>query len=408
MKKALAVIYLDNLRPKRNGKCSVKLKVTYNRKRIYFLTGIELMPNEFETIMYGKRKTQEQKSIYAKLIQIQNKALQIIDDLPIFTFDNFKEAFLENKDLKNDVYSCFDKYIERLKLNGQIGTVNSYECARNSLQKFKPSLTFAEVTPVFLKKYENWMLSNGNSLTTVGIYLRCLRAIFNLQNIDKSVYPFGKGKNKYLIPTGKNIKKALSTHELAQIYNYNAPEGSTMQMARDYWIFLYLCNGMNVKDFCLLKWKNIDGDILRYHRAKTISTNTENKPIIISLKKEALDIIHKWGVYSLNKENFIFPHINNNMTIEKKQAVIKQLIKTINKYMKRIAKELNIDKNVTTYYARHSFATVLKRSGVNVGMISELLGHSNIKVTENYLDSFEKEQIRENTEVLTEVLKVAK
>lgn len=405
MTKATAVIYLDYLRPQKNGKCSVKLKVTYNRKRIYFATGIELMPSEFEIIMHGKRKTQEQKSIYAKLIQIQNKALQIIDDLPIFTFDNFKEAFLENDDLKNDVYYYFNKYIERLKLNGQIGTAITYECARNSLHKFKPSLTFAEVTPIFLKKYENWMLSKSNSITTIGIYLRCLRAIFNLQNIDKSIYPFGKGKNKYIIPTGKNIKKALTPNELAQIYNYNAPEGSKMQMARDYWIFLYLCNGMNVKDFCLLKWKNIDDDILRYHRAKTISTNTENKPIIISLKKEALDIIRKWGIPSINKENYIFPHLNDNMTIDQKQAVIKQLVKTINKYMKRIAKELNIDKSITTYYARHSFATVLKRSGVNIGMISELLGHSNIKITENYLDGFEKDQIRESTKVLIDVLK---
>ena len=113
------------------------------------------------------------------------------------------------------------------------------------------------------------MLTNGNSISTVGIYLRSLRAIYNVQNIDKSVYPFGKGKNKYSIPTSKNTKKALAIEEIAKIYHYKAEPNSTKEMAKDYWIFLYLCNGMNVKDFCLLKWENIESDMLVYKRAKT-------------------------------------------------------------------------------------------------------------------------------------------
>ena len=78
-----------------------------------------------------------------------------------------------------------------------------------------------------------------------------------------------------------------------------------------------------------------------------------------------------------------------------------QLTKTINKYIQRIAKKLDIPHHVTTYSARHSFATVLKRSGANIAMISDLLGHSDLKVTQNYLDSFENEQIQAQTDVLT-------
>ena len=75
--------------------------------------------------------------------------------------------------------------------------------------------------------------------------------------------------------------------------------------------------------------------------------------------------------------------------------------------MKRIANKLEIDKPVTTYYARHSFATVLKRSGAQIEMISELLGHSNVQTTENYLDSFENDQIQKQTDVLTSAFKKA-
>jgi integrase len=261
-------------------------------------------------------------------------------------------------------------------------------------------LTFAEVTPSFLKKYENWMLKNGKSISTVGIYLRSLRAIYNLQNIDQSVYPFGNGKNKYSIPTSKNTKKALTVEEIATIYNYDAEPNTNKEMARDYWLFLYLCNGMNVKDLCLLRWKDIDGNMLSYKRSKTERSQKESKQISVALKSQSLDIIKKWGQPSIDKNAFIFPHLNKKMDAIHKRATYQQLTKIINKHMKQIASEVGINKNVTTYYARHSFATVLKRSGAKIEMISELLGHSSVHVTESYLDGFENEQIQKETDVL--------
>ena len=245
------------------------------------------------------------------------------------------------------------------------------------------------------------MLKNGKSKTTIGIYLRSLRTIYNLQKIDPKLYPFGEGKHKYSIPTGKNIKKALTVNEIALIYNYQAKPGSTQEMAKDYWLFLYLSNGMNVKDFCLLKWGNIVGDMFEYERAKTARSKQESKQISVAIKPETWDIIKKWGQPSLNKNAFIFPHLQPGMDAEKERAIYQQLTKTINKHMKRIVKEVGIEKNVTTYFARHSFATVMKRSGAQIELISELLGHSSVNVTRSYLDSFEKEQIQEKTNALT-------
>jgi site-specific recombinase XerD len=109
----------------------------------------------------------------------------------------------------------------------------------------------------------------------------------------------------------------------------------------------------------------------------------------------------KVGQPSLIEDAYIFPHIKLGMAAETQQAIIKQLTKTVNKYMKKIAQELKIDKDCTTYFARHSFATVLKRSGAKIELISELLGHSSVLTTSSYLDSFEKEFIQEQTNVLT-------
>ena len=399
MLEAHTAIYLDTNRPKKNGLCSVKIKVTYNRKRKYFSTGIDLEPNEFEQILFGKRNTDAKKKIKKRIEYFETKADKVIESLHIFSFDAFTENFLDNRNTANSVSFAFDKYIEELNLENRLGTADSYKCAKNSISAFRPNLTFAEITTNFLKKYQNWMTKNGKSISTVGIYLRSLRAIYNAQNIDKSVYPFGVGK--YTIPTSKNTKKALTLDEIGTIYNYDAPLDSATDMAKDYWLFMYLSNGMNVKDLCRLKWKDIDGNMLTYKRAKTERSSKELKTISVALKPESLEIIKKWSVPSINKEAYVFPHLQNKMSAEQMRKTGKQLTKKINKYVKRIATDVGIDKTVTTYYARHSFATVLKRSGVQTEMISELLGHSSVTVTESYLDSFENEQIQEKTDALT-------
>lgn len=401
MKQAKAELY----QRKREGKGrkkktdAISVRIYFNRKYRRYSTGVDLSSNEFEKVrdtnkqVRGKLKESRTKVFF----QLQ-KARNIIDKLEVFTFDAFEDVYFENRDIINGVSHAFDQYINELKEENRLGTAASYRDAKTSLEKFKKDLTFADVTPRFLKRYEREMINQGKSISTVGIYLRSLRAIFNKQNIDRSIYPFGK--NKYTIPKGRNIKKALNSKEIAKIFHYQAPEKSMTEKARDYWIFLYLGNGMNVKDFCNLKWKNIDGDMLRYYREKTKDSTRESKEIEVSLKPQAKTIINKWGVRTISKDNYIFPHFENDMTPEKKRRVYKQVNRNINKYMKRIAKDVGINKPVTTYYARHSFATALKRSNVSTEMISELLGHSSLEVTKNYLAGFEKEQIKKQTDVL--------
>lgn len=158
---------------------------------------------------------------------------------------------------------------------------------------------------------------------------------------------------------------------------------------------------MNVKDFCLLKWSNISDNIIRYSRAKTKRSQKKQKEITVALKPQSLEIIRKWGQPSINKDAFIFPHLNDKMNEVQKRATHQQLTKIINKYVNQVAKDVGINKKVTTYFARHSFATILKRSGANISMISDLLGHSDVSVTESYLGQFEDDKIQEQTDVLT-------
>lgn len=401
MKKPTATLYLDELRPNKDGKCSVKIRVTFNRIRHYYKTSIYLTKAEFEKITTAKRRTPAETDINDSMNSYLTKATNILKGVEVFIKDDFDSKYYEKRNIIDSVSFAFDKYIQLLRSQKRIGTAVSYECAKNSLENYKKGLTFADVTPGFLNKYENWMIEQGNTVSTVGIYLRSLRAIFNIQKIDRGLYPFGKENDKYTIPTGNNVKKALTVDEIASIYRHHTVPKTTKDMAKDYWLFLYLSNGMNVKDFCLLKWENIDGDMLYYKRAKTKRSKKNAESISVALKPQTLEIIKKWGQPSITKDAYIFPHLQPGMKADRERAVYQQLTKTINKYMKQIVQEIGINKNVTTYFARHSFATVLKRSGAKIEMISELLGHSSVEVTKSYLDSFEKKQIKKQTNALT-------
>ena len=393
----------DKRRIKDDVTYSLKLRVTYKGNRKYYATGFNASLNDYSLMMENKARGELKKMNFA-LREIQINAQKCCDSLESFSFLKFEALFFPKKLVITNLQSAFDSYFQELEANEQIGTAISCSCACVSLHKFKAGLKFEHITPEFLRSYERWFLAQGKSITTVGIYVRVLRAVINV-SIREGVmeledYPFGK--RKYIIPSGRNIKKALTIEEIAKIYNYETESGSVNDMCRDYWIFIYLCNGLNVKDLCLLTYKNIQGDFIIFNRAKTIRSRRSNpEPIRIALKDDSKRIIAKWGQRELSQDTYIFPYLQPAMTPQKQRDNIGLLVHLINEHMKQIAIELEIFKPITTYYARHSFATILKNSGVSTEFICEALGHTSLQTTKNYLAGFEQDAIRKTTDVLT-------
>jgi len=403
MKGATAVIIHDTRRAKSGDKYPVKLRAIYNRVVKYYPTKYNLSKDDYAKL-YEEKPDKKSKDIRDDLYKLLSKANDIIDKLPIFNFKIFANRLFKISASKDDLIHAYNNYIGVLRLAGRISTAISYECSLKSLQKFKDSLQFEDITTEFLRDYEKWMIKEGNSLTTVGIYLRSLRSVYNEsisdETISKESYPFGK--RKYQIPTSRNTKKALLLSDIKKIYDYKPSPGSNIEMARDLWLFSYLCNGINIKDIARLRYKNIEGEYLTFLRAKTErATRSNPKPISIYLNDRAKEIIKKWGTKKINPDNYIFPIIEKGCTPENELRLIQQLIKTINKWMKFISQETKIEKVVTTYTARHSFSTVLKRSGASIEFISEALGHSNVRTTESYLDSFENDAKKHHSDLLT-------
>jgi integrase/recombinase XerD len=394
-------IFIDRYHPKAGGKCAVTIRVTAERKKKYYPTDISLTVPEYEKIM-GDKPRNEYKEYALKLQAFEKRAADIIKNLPIFSFEAFEKQYFTNRRPKETLEGAFSGYIGLLKDEGRIGTAVTYECAQKSLNNFAPDAKFSDVTPDFLKKYERLMLSEEKSITTIGIYLRSLRTLFNNAISDgvlsAEYYPFGK--KKYEIPTGNNVKKALTIQDIGTIYHFQ-PENSMTDRMKNYWLFMYLCNGMNVKDMSLLRYENIQGDVLEFERAKTVRTKRNVEPIRVTITDEVREIIKMWGNKKKDGKTFIFPILEPGITPERQHQLVQQVTHVINCHMKTIAETLSITNDVTTYAARHSFATVLQRSGVSTEFISEALGHSNVKTTQNYLAGFEDESKRETIKALT-------
>jgi integrase len=309
--------------------------------------------------------------------------------------------------VREDVYAYFKKMIAGYTERDQLGTAANYTASLVSLSKFKSKLTFMEISVDFLRRYEKWLTDQGKSVSTVGIYLRPLRSVINHAMSDGTLskdfnYPFGsKSKNRYQIPKTRNIKKALEKSEIQAIFNYSPAIGTWEEKALDFWKFSYLSNGMNMKDIANLRYKDIDGEYMRFIRAKTAHTSNVVMPISVYISSEIKVIIKKWGNPVDSSGGLVFPIINQKNPLSRQREMIQQFLKMVNKYMSALRVKLDIKKPVTLMTARHSFSTVLKRSGIGIQEISEALGHQSTNTTRSYLDSFEDDVKKEMAKALT-------
>ena len=234
------------------------------------------------------------------------------------------------------------------------------------------------------------------SVTSIGIYMRSLRTIYN-RAIDKSIvgqndYPF----RQYKIPSEGAMKRALTKQQVLNIYNYEALPHSSEWFAQNYWLLSYLCQGMNFTDIAFLKNENIYDGRINYIRRKTKRTAKSVKLLSIKITPPVAEIIQNLrNPTSIKPGDFVFPILDGSMDAIRQKAAINQFVKITNKWLKKIADKLEINFKLTSYVARHSYATVLKRSGVATNIISESLGHYSEKTTQVYLDGFEKQVIDE-------------
>lgn len=401
-------IFHDTRRKKENGRYPVKLRVyqpTTRKTRLY-QTDFEYSKKEFHSIWETEKPRWEHNDARLDIQAFENLANKVAGKIIPFSFEEFERKLHNRSSGAVDVFSSYSTMIGTLMKNNQLGTASNYQLSLKSLKAFLKNETgkepeiffFAQITPEWLTRYESYMLNvKLRSHTTVSMYLRALRTIFNTAISDKEIeldiYPFGK--KKYQVPAATGVKKALKHDQLKLLYNAT-PKTPEQGKAKDFWFFSYTCNGMNIKDIALLRYENLQGDSLVFYRAKTLKTSKANlKPISAFLTDHARLIIEKYGNPDRNPKKLIFPIIKDDLSEIVKRSRIQNFTRFINQNLKLLAKSIGLPSEISTYWARHSFATNAIRKGKSMEYVGEQFSHSNVKTTQNYFAGFEEDDKKE-------------
>lgn len=387
-----------------NGEHPLMLRLTKERKRKYISLHLSL-PIQFWDVAKGRprRNCPNREKINALIDQKIKEYEDQIIDYKTCDRDYTLQTLISkasNQTVRRTVGEYLDSYIDRLLAEKRVGNAKTFQELRTLLIRFCKSLDFyfVDVDAHWLQQLTQWMRSAGYSDNSIGIRFRSLRALYNRaieENVARrSNYPFDTFKVSQF--REETAKRALTKEHIQQLVALDVRRLTQypkpfLIMSKDLFMFSYLSCGINLTDILHIRYCDIFGDRLSFHRQKT------GKLITFRLQPEAMQILHKYRKERYHPEDYIFPILKRTVHITPQQQYgrVQRVNKRVNRYLKMIGEYLHFPIPLTTYVARHSFATVLKRSGVSTSIISESLGHSSEKITQIYLDSFENSQIDE-------------
>ncbi len=376
-----------------NNESPLMLRVTKDRKRKYVSLGISVNPEHWD---FSKNQPKAECPnreyiellIADKLKEYSAKIIELKATNQEFTSTTLIEKVCVNRVNRKTVGDLFREHINSLTASGRKSYALSIKQLYNSLIEFNGHLDipFAEMDISWLRRYEAFLRRKGLAENTIGIRFRTLRSIYNVaieENVvSAELYPFKKLKVSKLHQ--ETAKRALSKDDIERVLSYKSPN-RYMRFPIDIFAFTYYCGGINFVDIAHLTKANIVDGRLIYKRQKT------KKLIKIPLQPQAVALIEK---YSNDGSQYIFPILSDFHKTDIQQANrIHKVISKVNERLKQIGKALNLSITLTTYVARHSQATVMKRAGVSTAVIREIMGHSAERVTQIYLDSFDNEQV---------------
>jgi len=375
-----------------NGEHPIMIRVCKEGKKKYKSIGISILPQHWNFKKNTPKTNCPNKELILKIINEQvNKYSELLLTLKASNKEFTVNSLIENLNpiavKKYTVLELLEIHINQLLQENRLRYASTFKELKRSLLDFNKHLNiyFSEIDVQWLKNYEMYLRQKNLGDNSIGIRFRTLRVLYNIalerESVKMEHYPFRTYKVSKL--SKKTAKRAIKKVDIMKLINYKAKD-KRIQLAIDIFAFSYYCGGINFKDIAYLTKENIFDNQIVYYRKKT------KKLIKIPLKEAAMEIIRKYE----NSNFYLFPIFTDyHKTEVQRENRLHKIISIINIKLKLIGKELNLPIKVTTYVARHSFATVLKRSGVNIALISETLGHSDIKTTQIYLDEFENEEV---------------
>ena len=379
----------------KNQTVTVYLRFTNNQKSRYVSTGIKVPVSEWDFDKQTPISTNQ--SIQFQILEHIERYRKRIKRLEALEIDATLDNIIDDSHTINcTVSDYFDRVIKRLEETDKFGTASKYKATISLLHQFNMgNVRFSDINLKYLEDFELALTRKGNKTNSIATKFSVLKALYNKALTEKIFVckenPFEKYKVQKLWTSTR--KRAIQKEDILRLIDAEMPETNSpyTEMTRDIFLFSYFSAGINFKDIAMLRYSDIKNDRIYYRRHKT------GKEITFGLLPQSRAIIAKYGNPNRSENDYIFPILNCQIHKTKLQINdrIHKVLGHINRELKIWSKHIGLNTNLTTYVARHTYATVLKKSGVNVALISESLGHSSLTTTQIYLDSFGNSQIDE-------------
>jgi integrase len=290
-------------------------------------------------------------------------------------------SHLSNKPLKNQsreilFKKCAEQEVVNAEQYGKMSCADNYRTAVRSFLKFldKPDIPVIQIKPALMKRYEQWLHEKDVSRNTSSCYIRSLRAIYN-KVLEK--YKLRDRKPFDDVFTGNDVtmKRAVEESDIVRIASLDLKIGTRLCQARDLFMFCFYAMGMPFVDVVHLKKNQIQGGVLTYHRQKT------GRSVIVRIEPCAQEIIRR---YNDPKSEYVFP-ILKGATSQERDLHYSSALGYYNILLKKIGKLAGLSEPLTSYVARHSWASLAYEKNVSINVICQALGHSSPRTTIIYI-----------------------
>jgi integrase len=390
-------------RPDKHGRFNLSVIVQHQGEVLY-LNVDKLTQQQYNHVFVKRSLDEKSKEYRLRCDEFLEKAEKVFARVIPFDRQKFREEFFKEEVVEPVVkvtpnemtyYEMAEYFRENKRLKP--ASKNRMKTARNQLEKFKPGLTYKDITVNFLHDFDHEVTNRGVSAATISGYITDIRTVINYhRNITKFIpqdyeYPFGAGG--YGIKTYFPSKAVLRAEEIQAIAELNEFETEEQEWARDIWLFLYRCNGINFVDLLAMRWDHIKGGSFRFYRTKTKTTRRSNiKPIVAPITDKLQEVLDKIGV---KDSPFIIGKMKDGYSDTTLSNKSHKLCGEINKELKYVTQKLDLSINLVLDIARDSYATTLNRNGHSINHIAEHLGHANTVVTQHYVGQLTVEQSKE-------------
>lgn len=384
----------------KSGTYPIVLQILHKRKKKILYTGCRIMESDFDEkkqkVSLSEKSTisgreaqkinhvirEKRKELYAKIDSYEAQGIEYtVNDLSDGPIRQSQVRFLE----------YMEEQITEKSDAGLDGTAAAYMSTRNSFRKFLKGkdISVSEMTPKLLRAYDDSLSGAGLSENTIAFYMRNLKTVYNRIVTDgfkpTCAYPFKVTKTTI----SKTPKRAITREVLKRIANleFIPQKESHLELARDIFMFSFYCQGTAFVDIIRLEKKSIVAGVISFSRHKS------KQPIRIAIIPQIEVLMNKYK----NDTDYVFPVLD----VDDPRPLYTQYklaLQRINYGLKIVRKQIGLDYPLTTYMARHTWATLVKELGIPVSVISEGLGHSSEDMTRIYLKEFD-------TSVLDEVNK---